>query len=298
MGILYHANFPYPVDPFYIHNPADNGGRIAYYNVFSVPRVKVDGLASSTSYSSLQTNYDARKATPTDVSLEITGDWDPVTRAVSVNVTASTTSSLSGDYLLHIVLTESEVYFEGTNGIDWHEHTMRAMFPSHAGTPATFSGDFPQTASASASFTLPEGEPPHEYRPQFCKIVCFLQEAGVTASADEVHQSGAVHLEDLSSTGVAELPGAPRLGRNYPNPFNPSTVIPVHLDEAGEVSLTVVDVSGRVLRVLHRGRLEAGSHELHWDGRNAEGQVLASGVYLARATGAAGTSTQRLVLLK
>ncbi len=298
MGIIYHANFPYPVDPFYMHNPADNDGRIAHYNIFSVPRVKIDGQTSSTNYNSLQDKYDERKATSTDVTLDITGDWDPGTRQVDVTVTASTTSALNGDYLLHIALTESEVYFEGTNGIDWHEHTLRAMYPSYAGTPVTFSGGFPQTAMASASFTLPEGSAPHEYRPEHCQIVGFLQEVGATASADEVHQAGAVFLEDLGATAVAELPGALRLGRNYPNPFNPSTVIPVQLDEAGEIVMSVIDVSGREIRVLHEGHLDAGSHELRWDGRDTEGRVMPSGVYLARATGAAGSSTRRLVMLK
>lgn len=296
---MYHANFPYPIDPFYMHNIPDNQGRIQWYPISSVPRVKIDGLASSTSYSSLQSNYDSRKATPTDVSLEITGSWDPGTRAVDVTVTASTTSALPGDFSLQIVLTESEVYYEGTNGIDWHEHTMRGMFPDHLGTPVTFSGEFPQTAQASASFTLPTGAPPHEYRPEFCQIVAFLQEEpSAAASAYEVQQAAAVHLEDLSETAVAELPAAPQVQRNYPNPFNPTTVIPIRLDEAGPVSLNVVDVRGRVLRVLHDGFLDAGSHELRWDGRDAAGNALPSGVYLARAAGATGSTSQRMVLLK
>ncbi len=298
MGIIYHANFPYPADPFYLHNPVDNGGRMADYGVFSVPRVKLDGATSPTSYSSLQVNHDARMAIPTDLSLEITGEWDSGSRQVDVTVTASTTSALNGDYLLHIALTESEVYFEGLNGINWHEHTLRAMYPSYAGTPVTFTGDFPQTAAATASFVLPEGAPPHEYRAEFCQIVCFLQEVGASAAADEVHQAGAVRIEELSTTAVAELPGAPRLGRNYPNPFNPDTVIPIELDAAGDLFLSVLDVRGRELRVLHSGYLDSGRHELRWDGRDSRGRAMPSGVYLARASGAAGSSRQRLVLLK
>ncbi len=246
----------------------------------------------------MTTSYNNRLAVPTDLSLEITGSWDPQTRAVSVTATATTTSALTNDYVLHIVLTESEVYYEATNGIDWHEHTMRDALPSFAGSPVTFSGDFPQTAVVTADFTLPMGAPPHEYRPEFCKIVCFVQQVSTNSGFREVQQAAAVALTDLAQTPVAELAAAPSLGQPYPNPFNPETAIPVRLAAPGDVALRILDVAGRRLRTLQEGHLSAGSHQLHWDGRDDAGRPVGSGVYLAQLIHAGGRESRRLVLLK
>ena len=298
VAILWHTNFPYPIDPFYSHNIPDNQGRIDWYAINSVPRIKVDGITASNSYASMNTTYTSRLAVSTDLSIDITGSWDPQSRAVAVTATATTTSALTNEYVMHIVLTESEVYYEATNGIDWHEHTMRDALPSLAGTPVSFSGDFPQTAEVTANFTLPTGAPPHEYRPEFCEIVCFVQQVSTNSGYREVQQAAAVALTDLAQTPVAELPVAPSLGQPYPNPFNPETAIPVLLGEPGNVALRILDVAGRRLRTLQDGHLSAGSHAFHWDGRDETGRPLASGVYLAQLVHAGGRESRRLVLLK
>ena len=68
-----------------------------------------------------------------------------------------------------------------------------------------------------------------------------------------------------------------------PNPFNPRTTVSLTLARRGAVTLQVFDVRGRLVRTLHRGDLDAGPHELAWDGRDDGGATLASGVYLVRA---------------
>ncbi len=296
--MIYHVNFPYPIDPFFFNNMEDNEGRRAFYGVLGVPNERVDGSQTGTSLAALTAAYDSRKATPTDVSLEISGSWNPDSRDVDVQVTATTTSPLLGDYRLHIVLTESEIYFDATNGIQIHDHTMRDMFPDAAGTPVVFEGDLPQTVQASASFMLPEGAPPHEFIAENCRIVCFLQETSGARSIGEIHQAAASGLTTLANTGVAELPARASLGRNYPNPFNPSTTIPVSVAKTGPVRLDVMDSRGRRIRTLHDGRLNSGSHTFRWNGDDEMGAPQASGVYLARIIDGAGTSMQRLVLLK
>ncbi len=85
----------------------------------------------------------------------------------------------------------------------------------------------------------------------------------------------------------------------YPNPFNPETVIPLTLPEAGRVTVAVYDVLGRRVAVLADGPYAAGRHTLRLDGRR-----LASGAYLVRAVmePEAGVAvrafTQRITLLK
>jgi flagellar hook assembly protein FlgD len=67
-----------------------------------------------------------------------------------------------------------------------------------------------------------------------------------------------------------------------PNPFNPSTSIPITLDEARHADLRIFDVSGRLVRRLLEARLAAGHHPVTWDGRASDGRALASGVYFAQ----------------
>ena len=73
------------------------------------------------------------------------------------------------------------------------------------------------------------------------------------------------------------VPLAYSLGQNFPNPFNPSTVIGFDLPEAGHVSLVVYDMQGRRVADLASDHRQAGHHSVTW---NASG--IASGVYFAR----------------
>ncbi len=82
-------------------------------------------------------------------------------------------------------------------------------------------------------------------------------------------------------TAAATRPAQHRLGDSYPNPFNPTVVLPLDLaTDAGSVSLTVYDVLGRRVRQVWQGPLGAGSHRLVWDGRDEAGKDVAAGVYL------------------
>ncbi len=68
----------------------------------------------------------------------------------------------------------------------------------------------------------------------------------------------------------------------YPNPFNPSTTIRFSLAEPGPATLRVYDLTGRRLRTLLDGPQEAGTREIHWQGRDDRGRRLPSGVYFIR----------------
>ena len=103
-------------------------------------------------------------------------------------------------------------------------------------------------------------------------------------------------LEDLEDHGAG--PGAFRLLPNYPNPFNAGTIIPFGLAEPGRARMTVFNSLGRRVRTLVDGELSAGPHRAAWDGRDEDGEVAASGVYLVRLRSGAGTETRRLLLLR
>ncbi|MDZ7725411.1 MAG: FlgD immunoglobulin-like domain containing protein [candidate division KSB1 bacterium] len=82
----------------------------------------------------------------------------------------------------------------------------------------------------------------------------------------------------------AELPDGFRCYANYPNPFNPETVIQYDLARSSKVSLAIYNLLGQHVRTLVSGPMPAGSHRIVWDSRNQFGRRVASGVYLYRIT--------------
>lgn len=89
------------------------------------------------------------------------------------------------------------------------------------------------------------------------------------------------------------LPEKYQLGNAYPNPFNPTTVIPFELRSSGDVFITVVDSVGRTVDVLVQGRMTAGRHEIQWNAGS-----LPSGVYVIRMDAGGEVHTQKVTLLK
>ncbi len=86
---------------------------------------------------------------------------------------------------------------------------------------------------------------------------------------------------------------------NYPNPFNPSTTITYNLTTPGVVQLNIYDVNGRLIRTLANQVMQSvGSHSVVWDGLNASGQSVASGIYMYELQTSEMTETSRCLLVK
>jgi PKD repeat protein len=92
---------------------------------------------------------------------------------------------------------------------------------------------------------------------------------------------------------AAELPEAIHLAQNYPNPFNPSTTIRFALQQPEQVTLTVYDITGRLVTTLFNGVRTAGWHDVIWD---ASG--VGSGVYLYRLQAGTTVQTRKMVLIR
>jgi len=84
----------------------------------------------------------------------------------------------------------------------------------------------------------------------------------------------------------------------WPNPFNPLVQISFELDQPASGRLAVYDVSGRQVAVLANGRLESGRNVYVWNGANARGEALSSGVYIAHLETAGESQTLKLVLMR
>jgi hypothetical protein len=99
-------------------------------------------------------------------------------------------------------------------------------------------------------------------------------------------------------SGDETVPESFTLSQNVPNPFNPHTTIRYQLPSAGEVELAVYNLAAQKVTTLALGLRDAGSYAIRWDGRDASGKELASGVYLYRLTAAGRTETRKLLLLR
>ena len=117
---------------------------------------------------------------------------------------------------------------------------------------------------------------------------------------DATAKRGVLFLEQLLAVLT---PKETVLLPNYPNPFNPETWIPYRLAEDSNVTLTIYDTNGVVVRRLDLGRQLAGHYAdrgraAYWDGRNARGESVASGVYFYQLATPSFRQIRRMVILK
>jgi hypothetical protein len=100
-------------------------------------------------------------------------------------------------------------------------------------------------------------------------------------------------------TGAEDVkPTVYALMQNAPNPFTQTTRIVFQLPEESRAEIKVYDVSGRLVRVLERGLLPAGTHDVVWDGKDRGGRGVASGIYFYRLDTGHFTATKRMFLMK
>ena len=110
-----------------------------------------------------------------------------------------------------------------------------------------------------------------------------------------------------------DAPAAPALSKtappetvllsNYPNPFNPETWIPYQLTTPAEVTVAIYAVDGRLVRTLALGHQSAGvyqrkSRAAYWDGKNEQGEPVASGVYFYTLKAGDFTATRKMLIRK
>jgi hypothetical protein len=85
---------------------------------------------------------------------------------------------------------------------------------------------------------------------------------------------------------------------NVPNPFNPTTRIPYAIPSEGPVRVAIYDARGSLVRVLVDKTSPAGHYDAFWDGRDAKGAPVSSGVYLCRLEQRSDVRTRKIVLIK
>jgi len=100
------------------------------------------------------------------------------------------------------------------------------------------------------------------------------------------------------SLTIANIPDEYALFHNYPNPFNPSTMIEYALPQESKVYLVIYDILGRHVKTLVRQTQAPGYKSVRWNGRNDMGQQVSAGMYFYRIQAGEFVQTKKMVLLK
>ncbi|MDE3269014.1 MAG: ankyrin repeat domain-containing protein [Pseudomonadota bacterium] len=159
-------------------------------------------------------------------------------------------------------------------------------------------------------------------------LVLVASALGTTAAAPTLYAHAEAHLTAVTvagwlaaaqklnlpaayARGVSALhrlhayltPSKTELLANYPNPFNPDTWLPYRLDKAAQVNIHIYDSKGQLVRTLALGSQPAGvyqdkSRAAHWNGRNNQGERVASGVYFYTLAAGNFTATRKMLLRK
>ena len=128
----------------------------------------------------------------------------------------------------------------------------------------------------------------------------WLKQARLESDGSLTFQNAIAYLERLLAS---TLPRETALLANYPNPFNPETWIPYQLATPADVTLRIYAVDGSLVRMLSLGHKTTGIYEsraraAYWDGRNAVGERVASGLYFYTLTAGDFTATRKMLIRK
>lgn len=132
------------------------------------------------------------------------------------------------------------------------------------------------------------------------RVQGWLTEARLAAETSLAYQRGMLVLEHLLATLT---PKVTVLLPNYPNPFNPETWIPYRLGASVDVTVTIYAANGMPVRALQVGHQPAGNYQsrgraAYWDGRNTQGEPVASGLYFYTLTAGEFTATRKMLIRK
>ena len=159
---------------------------------------------------------------------------------------------------------------------------------------------FGESSTPAAPALVEEVWNPETLTEHFDLVEQWLAEARLANDGSLAFQQGIAALERLINTAI---PKETVLLANYPNPFNPETWIPYDLAEDSDVEIHIYNIEGEFVRWLSLGFQSAGTYRTrsraaYWDGRNAVGEPVASGVYFYTLQAGHIKATRQMVILK
>ena len=160
--------------------------------------------------------------------------------------------------------------------------------------------DLVLVAGAFGNAAAPSSDPQTLAMLTTADVEQWLAHAQELDLTDATSQRGILFLEQVLAVLT---PKETVLLPNYPNPFNPETWIPYQLSKDADVTLTIYDTTGALVRRLNLGHqsarfYESRSEAIYWDGRNEFGEGVASGVYFYHLSAGDYSATRKMLILK
>ncbi|MCI0550380.1 MAG: T9SS type A sorting domain-containing protein [Anaerolineae bacterium] len=247
---------------------AECGTRGSLWNVVS------SGTASNSQYVTIQAGNNSTGSAPTNTNGHITYNF-------SVSSTAS--------YVLwcRVIAPNANddsfwIRMDGGSWINWNN-----IAP---GSTSWTWDDVQSFSLSSGSHTLTVAY--REDGAQLDKI--YITNSGTTPSGTGSTATNCGAGKEFSDLSLDEaMPTGFSLSDNYPNPFNPTTVITFQLPVDSEVSLEIYNINGELVMQLASGKFASGRHEITFDAKG-----LASGVYFYRLRAGSFAQTKRMLLVK
>ena len=107
-----------------------------------------------------------------------------------------------------------------------------------------------------------------------------------------------VAASQAPTSSTRNHPSAVLMHRNYPNPFNPNTVIFFEIPKPDWVQVQVINLKGQRVQSLLNDQLDEGPHSIHWDGRDALGNPVSSGQYFYQVKTSNSSVTGKMILAR
>lgn len=121
---------------------------------------------------------------------------------------------------------------------------------------------------------------------------------GLTSAVICDPEAKTLNVKIVTEGKGSTLPTEYSLNQNHPNPFNPSTDISFAMPKSSEVRVEVINMLGQSVKTLVSGFQATGTHKVTWDGTDAKGVTVSSGVYFYRMVSGEFTDTKKMVLMK
>jgi len=192
------------------------------------------------------------------------------------------------------------VQFRGATPDEWHALSMTATVPE--GPPAVVQVGvlhYQPTGDDHGSFYVDDfymgdGLPSSNGRLVFQVGNNCIPDHSFQRVNPVFANAGGVGVESEESM----IPKEFALYDNYPNPFNPTTQIAIDLPEDAYTELTVWNVMGQQVATVYSGNLNAGRHNVTFNGRDMSGSMLSSGMYIYRVKAGKYNATKKMTLMK
>ncbi len=143
-----------------------------------------------------------------------------------------------------------------------------------------------------ASWAIPNEDQDWEF------IITNMADDGSWANSEHYSPVNVVDIDGEPYGSIAQKPKESRLFPAFPNPFNPSTTIRYGLPEDSNVSLVIYDLRGNVVQTLESEHQSAGWYDVTWNGENADGHTISTGIYFARLVAGEYSKVIKMLYLK